>query len=98
LPAPEGAAFGGAVGQVGAVGGGAAVAHHLTRDHRGQAIDEPGDLRVGEAVGQAQRAICWRSCWMGLPLGIAVSFVLPDAPLIAFTSKLLQRIDHWLLH
>nr|WP_243707532.1 hypothetical protein [Micromonospora sp. KC606] len=30
LPAPPGAAFGGPVGQVGTVGGGAAVAHHLT--------------------------------------------------------------------
>jgi hypothetical protein len=50
-----GAAFGGAVGQIGAVGGGAAVAHHLTRDRRGRTVEAPGDLGVGEAVGQPQR-------------------------------------------
>lgn len=55
LPALVGAAFGGAVGQVGTVGGRTAVPHHLTRDRRGRAVETPGDLRVGEPVGQPQR-------------------------------------------
>ncbi len=50
-----GAASGGAVGQVGAVGGGAAVAHHLTSDRRGRTVEAPGDLGVREAVGRHQR-------------------------------------------
>src|SRR4029077_19357366 len=54
-PAPVGAAFGGAVGQVGAVGGGAAVPHHLTRDRRGRTVQASGDLGVGKAVSQPQR-------------------------------------------
>ncbi|WP_245691401.1 serine hydrolase domain-containing protein [Sinosporangium album] len=43
------------MGQAGAVGGGAAVAHHLTRDRRGRTVKTSGDLRVGETVGQSQR-------------------------------------------
>ncbi len=67
LPAPPGAALGGAVGQVGAVGGGAAVAHDLARDGRGRAVEAAGDLRVGEAVGQSQRDV------LTLPLGESAS-------------------------
>src|SRR5690348_16377145 len=37
-PTSAGTTFGGAVGRVGAVGGGAAVAHHLACDGRGRAV------------------------------------------------------------
>src|SRR6478735_9397356 len=54
----------GAAGQVGAVGGGTAVAHHLTRDGGRGAVEAPGDLRVGQVVGQ--------------PLGDLLAFLLGE--------------------
>jgi hypothetical protein len=66
-----GAAFGRAVGQVGAVGGRAAVPHHLARDRRGRTVKTSGDLRGDEAVG-GPSAICRRSGWVSLPPGIAI--------------------------
>ena len=55
LPSPVSATLGGAVRQVGAVGDGTAVPHHLARDRRGGAVEASGDLGIGEAVGQPRR-------------------------------------------
>lgn len=107
LPAAVGAVFGGAVGQVGAVGGGAAVAHHLARDRRGGAVQAPGDLGVGEAVGQSQRDLLafllgepasrhrGLLTWFGVRLVVSAAVAVS---IIAFNLNPLQRKAEGWLH
>jgi hypothetical protein len=92
-----GTAFRGAVGQVGAVGGGAAIAPDLARDRRGGAIDAPRNLRVGEAVGDPLRDLL--AFLLGEPASRhrPTSFVRLDAVSIAFTRHSLQRTSIALL-